>query len=57
MCNAQAHEVDHLDGCDYETQRYDFAWLRSLCTPCHRTRTARQGIDARARRRTHRQES
>jgi 5-methylcytosine-specific restriction protein A len=46
MCGALADVADHIDGTDYATQRYDLAMLRSLCTPCHRTRTAAQGNDA-----------
>jgi len=45
-CGALATEVDHRDGCDYATQRYDPDWLRSLCGPCHARRTAEQGNEA-----------
>lgn len=49
MCGALADTVDHLDGTDYEDDSYlGSSWLnidmtRSLCTPCHRKRTAAQG--------------
>lgn len=46
LCGALADTVDHLDGTDYTTQRYDLDMTRSLCTPCHRTRTAEQGNSA-----------
>jgi hypothetical protein len=39
-----ADTVDHIDGTDYTTQRYDPAMLRSLCTPCHSDRTRRQSL-------------
>ena len=42
-CGAPADQVDHLDGTDYATQRYDLDKTRSLCTPCHRIRTSKQG--------------
>lgn len=42
-CTAPADQVDHVDGTDYETERYDKTKLRSLCTPHHRHRTAQQG--------------
>lgn len=41
-CTDVAAEVDHLDGTDYATQRYDPTKLRSLCTPHHRERTLAQ---------------
>jgi len=50
-CGAQATVVDHKDGCDYTTQRYDRAYLRSMCEPCHRERTAAQALDAMSRKR------
>lgn len=46
-CGAFADVVDHRDGTDYETQRYDWNQLRALCTPCHGKRTAQQGLQAR----------
>jgi hypothetical protein len=49
MCGQLADTADHIDGTDYTTQRYDLAMLRSLCTPCHRRRTALQGVEARRR--------
>lgn len=42
-CGALAGVVDHLDGTDYATQRYDRSTFRSLCTSCHDKRTAAQG--------------
>ena len=42
-CYALADTVDHIDGTDYVTQRYEWKQLRSLCTPCHRERTTAQG--------------
>ena len=48
-CGALADTVDHIDGTDYDTQRYDWNFLRSLCTPCHRTRTTMQGNAAQGR--------
>jgi len=47
LCGALADTADHIDGTDYATQRYDPAMLRSLCTPCHRRRSAAQGVEAR----------
>lgn len=49
VCGAVADTVDHIDGTDYAVQRYDPTMLRSLCTACHRIRTARQGSEARRR--------
>ena len=49
LCSAIADTVDHLDGADYEDDSgLGASWLnidmtRSLCTPCHRKRTAEQG--------------
>ena len=45
-CTALADTVDHKDGTDYETQRYEWKQLRSLCTPHHRERTTAQGNEA-----------
>lgn len=55
-CADTATEVDHRDGTDYDTERYNPECLRSLCTPCHRRRTAMQGVEARARKRAEREE-
>lgn len=52
-CGDIADTVDHLDGTDYDDDSaWGQSWLnidmtRSLCTPCHRTRTAQQGNAAR----------
>ena len=49
MCQGIADTVDHLDGTDYtDDSGHGASWLnydmtRSLCTPCHRKRTAAQG--------------
>lgn len=43
FCGALADTVDHIDGTDYESQRYDLDMTRSLCASCHATRTAAQG--------------
>ncbi|TDT31111.1 hypothetical protein CLV29_2524 [Naumannella halotolerans] len=43
QCGQPATQVDHIDGTNYATQRYDINMTRSLCEPCHRTRTAHQG--------------
>ena len=51
-CDELSQEVDHLDGCDYTVDRYNWDWLRALCTPHHRTRTANQGVAERRRRST-----
>ncbi|WP_279581749.1 HNH endonuclease signature motif containing protein [Fodinicola feengrottensis] len=48
VVGVEANTVDHIDGTDYDTQRYDPAMLRSLCARCHAIRTARQGGHARA---------
>lgn len=48
-CTALADTVDHKDGTDYETQRYEWKQLRSLCTPHHRQRTTAQGNEAQGR--------
>ena len=50
-CEALATAVDHADGTDYNTQRYDWDMLRSLCEPHHATRTAAQGNAAQRARR------
>ena len=42
-CPELADTVDHIDGTDYDTQRYEWDKLRSLCTPHHRQRTTAQG--------------
>ena len=42
-CYDLATTVDHIDGTNYHTQRYDMNQLRSLCQPHHATRTANQG--------------
>lgn len=47
-CGQLANTVDHIDGTNYATQRYDPTMLRSLCAKCHAVRTARQGGHARA---------
>lgn len=49
LCYAPAEQVDHLDGTDYrDDSGTGPSWLnidmtRSLCVPCHRSRTGRQG--------------
>lgn len=48
-CTEPADQVDHVDGTDYETERYDKSKLRSLCTDHHRYRTSQQGNAARRR--------
>ena len=48
-CHRLATTVDHIDGTDYDTQRYDMAVLRSLCDEHHAGRTAAQGNAARRR--------
>lgn len=42
-CGDVATIVDHLDGCDYDTDRLNPDWCRPLCQPCHDIRTGRQG--------------
>lgn len=42
-CGAEATVVDHVDGTDYATERYDRTKVRSLCAPCHNVRTGHQG--------------
>lgn len=46
-CEALAHVVDHIDGTDYTTERYNPDRVRSLCNDCHDQRTAQQGVEAR----------
>lgn len=46
-CTSLAVTVDHLDGTNYATQRFDFEKLRSLCEPHHSARTAAQSLAAR----------
>jgi len=48
FCGALADTVDHIDGTDYATQRYDPTMVRSLCTDCHDERTRQQSADARS---------
>lgn len=48
-CPELATQVDHVDGTDYETERYDRTKLRSLCTDHHRLRTTMQGNAAQGR--------
>ena len=48
-CDQLATTVDHVDGTDYDTERYDWVKLRSLCTPHHRQRTTAQGNAAQGR--------
>lgn len=48
-CPELATDVDHIDGTDYDTQRYDMSRLRSLCSPHHRQRTTAQGNRAQGR--------
>ena len=50
-CADLATVVDHLDGIDYETQRYDWNSVRGLCKPHHDQRTTRQSVEARRERR------
>lgn len=47
QCEDLATEVDHKDGCNYATQRFDKQWLRSLCTKHHKQRTNAQSQTAR----------
>ena len=49
FCGAVATRVDHVDGTDYETERYDWDKLRALCKPCHDQRTTAQGNAAQGR--------
>lgn len=48
-CGSPATQADHLDGTDYRddsgqgTSWLNLAMTRSLCVPCHRVRTGRQG--------------
>jgi 5-methylcytosine-specific restriction protein A len=44
QCVSPATEVDHING----AHNHDESNLRSLCTPCHRIRTAAQGAEASA---------
>ena len=48
-CSALADRVDHIDGTDYDTQRYDWQQLRALCTHHHNQRTTAQGNAAQGR--------
>jgi hypothetical protein len=54
-CGQIADQVDHVDGTDYDNDSgTGLSWLsiemtRSLCTPCHRSRTGKQGAAARQR--------
>lgn len=48
-CDQLATVVDHLDGCDYDTNRLNPDWCRPLCTDHHDIRTGRQGAEARPR--------
>lgn len=49
FCGAPATTADHLDGTRYDDDSgFGVSWLnvemtRSLCVPCHRSRTGRQG--------------
>lgn len=45
-CGDVATVVDHLDGCDYDVDRMNPDWCRSLCQPHHDIRTGRQGAAA-----------
>ena len=49
FCGAVATRVAHVDGTDYETERYDWDKLRALCKPCHDQRTTAQGNAAQGR--------
>lgn len=48
-CGSEATQADHLDGTNYDDDStYGASWLnldmtRSLCPPCHQSRTGRQG--------------
>ena len=48
-CPNLATEVDHIDGTDYNTQRYNWAYLRGLCQDHHRQRTTAQSNASRRR--------
>ena len=43
-CRSLATTVDHVDGTDYATERYDFDKLRSLCEPHHRSALQPKGM-------------
>lgn len=48
-CPELATQVDHIDGTDYVTERYDRTKLRSLCDDHHNYRTTMQGNAAQGR--------
>lgn len=48
-CGEVAERVDHIDGTDYATQRYEWDQLRALCIPHERERTTAQGNAAQGR--------
>ena len=47
LCGAPATEVDHIRPGDY----HDISNLQAVCSTCHSHKTAREGVQARARRR------